>query len=243
MRRVLTAASLCVAAFAVLGGCQAEPPSKPCACPKGTGCQCPLPGTQHGSGGANQGGAKMAKPEEHVAQREHHKGRREARAEHERHMARRGAQREAREEEQRSGREASRFYGGYGYHSESHAYSMREGSRTAEGYGSEEEYAYGMHRHSHHRHRYAEGSGSGQESDEGGPPSGGEAYGAEGEQDSGPPDQAGSENSGRPEGAAPPEAEAAGISQMSINAPAALDSWHGYGVDCPQRDDDGQPPS
>jgi hypothetical protein len=243
MRRVLTALSLCVAAFAF--GCQAEPPSRACACPKGSGCQCPLSGPQHASG-TNQGRAKPAKQEEHVARREHHRRHQEARAERGRHLKnhgsltqRREAAREAQEGEysEQSGGALQHGYGAmpYGYHSQSHSYSKREGRRPAEVYGSEEEYAHGTHRHSHRMHRRTDERGYGPGDDESGSVYG-EGYGPEVErgQEYGSEARDARGYSDGPEEAVPSEANPTGVNQMSINSPTTLDSWHGYGVDCPE---------
>ena len=63
----------------------------------------------------------------------------------------------------------------------------------------------------------------------------GEGYGppAEG-RESGPEDQMVPESSGLPQQAAGAEGGYVGGGQMSINSPSALDSWHGYEVDCPE---------
>ena len=86
---------------------------------------------------------------------------------------------------------------------------------SEEGYGAEVSGGASSGRNYGYQDRYA-GEGSGPEYGEAGPPPG---YGEEGP-DYGPED----------------DGYAAGYSggaAMSINAPAALDSWHGYGVECP----------
>lgn len=238
MHRVLTVVSLCAAVFALGGGCQQEPSSQPCACPKGTGCQCPLPGS-HASGGANQGGAETAKHEPHVARAGHHRRHRVARAEHRERMREQMESREAEREAQEEGRgkrERESFGGAapYGYRSPSHRYAFRQGRQYAEEYGSEQTYGYGMHRHFHHMHRFTERPGYGPESDENGPNSDEEAYSPESQQEYGPKDEGEPEYSARPEEQAGPEPRTTSAGQMSINSPSALDSWHGYGVDCPE---------
>jgi hypothetical protein len=136
-----------------------------------------------------------------------------------------------------------RFYRGlaslpYGYRSTSRHYAMRERFR---GLGMHERFAMRGY------------SGSGGYSEErfgggasGGPDgySGGRGYGpapeAEGDQDresgyadEGPGPEYGDEGPGPGYGEGEGDYAAAGGGSMSINSPAALDSWHGYGVDCP----------
>jgi hypothetical protein len=112
---------------------------------------------------------------------------------------------------------------------------LREGQRYSEGYGSEEEYAYRTHRRFRRMHRYTEGPGYAPDHDAGGPPPGDEPYGPEAEQGYGPEDHGGPGYGDEPEGSANSEAGYSSSGQMSINSPAALDSWQGYGVDCPER--------
>ena len=239
MRRALTAGSLVFGAFALLTACQAEPPSKPCICPKGSGCQCPLSGSGHASGGANQGGTASAKPEEHVAQRDHQSGHSAAHAGRHTHgrqtrTARRETEQEAREEGrgERSGGALAQGALPYDYHSQSDAYSLREGHRDRDGYASEEQHAYRMRHHFHWMHRHMEERSSS---------SGDEERGSRYGEDYGPPerapqDQAGRRSGGETEEEAGPAERYMGSGQMSINSPSALDSWHGYDVDCPELD-------
>ena len=121
----------------------------------------------------------------------------------------------------------------YGYSSPSHAYALRDGHRYTEENGSEEAYGSGMHRH-FHMHQFAERPGYGPESDENGSNSDEEAYRSESQQEYESNNEGEPEYGTGPEEQAGPEPRATGVGQMSINSPSALDSWHGYGVDCPE---------
>lgn len=245
MRRVLTGIFVCLASFAMVGGCQAEPPSKHCACAKANGCQCPLPGRpKQPSGGASQGGGEAARHEEHVGHREHRLAHREhGMAAHERHAEGHGRRMEARETHSRW-REAEREYRpgyaalDYGYRSRSRAYPLEEGHphfgrpthRYAEAEASGDMYAYGDRRRAHRMHPYAEAERDyGPDYEENGPSPDGD-FGARGESGYGPEPFAGPDD-----GEA--EMNAGADSRMSINTPSALDPWHGYGVDCPELPD------
>ncbi len=252
MRVVVTGASLCLAVLA-FAGLSLAGPSKPCHCGPTDGCHCPLPPPAAHSGSTMKAPAHQAAPAAHrearTVHRERHREHREARIEHretggpagsrENRFERREARAEHREarierrearmerEEHMRGRWHDRDhmhsrhfamgegYGGPGNRDEMGGDMDERGTSDNRGYGPdyEEDRDYGDN-----------GAGYGDEYSEGGPryrDEYGERRSDYGERDDGDRDDRGGYGSG-----APP---------MSINAARALDSWHGYDADCPNR--------
>lgn len=223
--------NLALAGVLLLGGVAAgcQPEQTACHC-SGANCSCPLPPAPKpaasGSEKENSGGQQIAARNGEAKHRAHaarhtrmamgtsYRYAHAAARAHERF--RRGAARSTLHH--RASREAYRALP-YDYHSRSHRYA------------STQEWASAERRHARRalRHSEQENGDSGREAEPQPMP---ETYSKEsGEAES----YEGGEYEGAGESEGPPSYSggAAGHWTMSINAPDALDSWHGYGVDCP----------
>lgn len=233
MHRVVR--NLALAGVLLLGGVAAgcQPEQKECHC-SGPNCSCPLPPapkpaasdgeTDQNAGPQIAASGAAAHRQMHVAHHAASRAHRAMAARHRHgHLAARahervgGAARFA--SNHRTGREASRALP-YDYRSGSHHYAS-----TQEWAYAERHRARRAVRQSEYDNRYSERDTEPQPlpetySEESGRAEsydGGEYDGA-GELEGPPPSYSGG---------------AAGHWTMSINAPEALDSWHGYGIDCP----------
>jgi hypothetical protein len=218
MRGGLTRILLSMAAFALAIGCEAEPPSKPCPCTKADGCRCPLPAPksstslQPPSHLATVKVANSAHRHSHLARRERHREEREASLH--RHRSHREVAAEDRETGEANTEERESRTNKAG----------RSAGHRRERSGYEGALAYGYHSESR-SYSMNEGHRSERSSEL-------QRYREDRESDSGGGSYS-DDGRGETHESALPENGAAAAAPMSINAPSAQDSWHGYDFDCP----------